>query len=124
MVESWQGAQRQHGAATLDWRKRMSDNVAVALIVYTAINIFATMHAMKATGMKSLALVALVILVGAIIPACHRFDKRWRDLPDDAAADPALRGAFQRDRFLLWLLAIGLPVAITGALMLAAGAAA
>ena len=30
-----------------DWRKAMSDNVALALLVYTALQIFVTVHAMK-----------------------------------------------------------------------------
>ncbi|MGB7407551.1 MAG: hypothetical protein WA908_03535 [Pontixanthobacter sp.] len=109
-------------AARLDWRKRMSDNVAYALIVYTAINIVATMGAMKATGLKSLALLALVVLVAGIIPACRWFERRWRNLSDEAAADPALSSTFRRDQILLWLLAIGLPVGLTMLLQAAAAA--
>ena len=96
-----------------DWRKSMSDNVAYALVVYTALHIFATVGAMKATGMKSLALVALVVLIAAIIPACRKFEQRWRDLSDAQAADPAFSSAFRRDQIALWLLAIGLPFALT-----------
>ncbi len=96
-----------------DWRKAMSDNVAYALIVYTALHIFATVGAMKATGMKSLALLALVILVAGIIPACRWFERRWRDLSDAQAADPALSAAFRRDQVFLWMLAIGLPAVLT-----------
>ena len=96
-----------------DWRKSMSDNVAYALIVYTALNIFATVGAMKETGLKSLALLALVVLVVGIIPACRRFEKRWRDLSDAEAADPARSSAFRRDQVVLWLLALGLPFALT-----------
>lgn len=96
-----------------DWRKAMSDNVAYALIVYTGIHIFATMGAMKATGMKSLSLLALVVLVAAIIPACRSFECRWRELTDVEAADENLASAFRRDQILLWIMAIGLPFAIT-----------
>lgn len=102
-----------HRRHQLDWRKRMSDNVAYALVVYTTINIFATVGAMKETGMKSLALLALVALVGAIIPACRWFERRWRDLSDEAAADPELSGDFRRDQIILWLLAVGLPFGLT-----------
>ena len=96
-----------------DWRKKMSDHVAYALLVYTGLQIFATMGAMKETGMKMMALFALVVLVGAIIPACRRFEKRWRDLTDEQAADMAYESAFKRDLTMLWLLAIGLPFALT-----------
>lgn len=96
-----------------DWRKAMSDNVAYALVVYTGLHIFLTVAAMKATGMKSLALLALVVLVAAIIPACRWFEKRWRDVPDEQADDPALKGAYRRDQALLWALALGLPFILT-----------
>lgn len=112
-----------NGRATthrLDWRKRMSDNVAIALIVYTGLHIFATVGAMKATGMKSLALLALVILVAAIIPACRWFERRWLQLSDEDAQDPALAGDFRRDQLGLWALALGLPFFITAGLSLLA----
>ncbi|MGB7373319.1 hypothetical protein [Pontixanthobacter sp.] len=96
-----------------DWRKSMSDNVAYALVVYTALHIFLTVGAMKETGIKSMALFALVVLVVGIIPACRRFEKRWRDLNDSEASDPALSGAFRRDQILVWLMALGLPFALT-----------
>jgi hypothetical protein len=96
-----------------DWRKSMSDNVAYALLVYTGLTIFVTVTAMKAEGMSILPYLALVMLVGGIIPACRWFEKRWRDLPDAAAADEALAPAYRRDQVLLWLLAIGLPLVLT-----------
>lgn len=104
--------QTAHG---LDWRQRMSDNVAYALVIYTTLHIFATVGAMKETGMKSMALLALVVLVAGIIPACRAFERRWRDLPDHIAADPAMKPAFRRDQVALWLLAIGLPFVFTAA---------
>ncbi|MFZ1742548.1 MAG: hypothetical protein WAT93_06815 [Pontixanthobacter sp.] len=91
----------------------MSDNVAYALIIYTALHIFATVGAMKETGLKSLSLLALVILVVGIIPACRSFERRWRNLSDQQASDPALAPAFRRDLVMLWLLAIGLPFVLT-----------
>lgn len=97
----------------LDWRKSMSDNVAVALIAYTGLNIFLTVDAIKETGLRGLAMLCLVILVAGIIPACHKLEKRWRDLPDEAAHDPALAGPYRRDQVLLWLLALGLPFGLT-----------
>ena len=98
-----------------DWRKAMSDNVAYALLVYTALQIFMTITAMKkiAEG-SSLPYLSLIILVAAIIPACRRFERRWDSLSDEQAADPALGGYFRRDLAFLWLLAIGLPFVLTG----------
>lgn len=98
-----------------DWRKAMSDNVAYALLVYTGLQIFVTLGAIKGASHGSvLPYLSLIVLVAAIIPACRRFERRWEALDDEAAADPALRPLFRRDQILLWLLAIGLPFVLTG----------
>ena len=98
----------------LDWRKRMSDNIAYALLVYTALQIFVTVHALKTGTTSLLPYFALVVLVAAIIPACRTFESRWLQISDEAAADPAYRGAYRRDQIFLWTLAVGLPFALTG----------
>lgn len=101
------------GAKVVDWRKSMSDNVALALIVYTGLNIFLTVEAIKETGLRGLAMLCLIILVAAIIPACRKFEKRWRDISEGEADDRALSGAYRRDQVMLWALAIGLPFGLT-----------
>jgi hypothetical protein len=101
-----------------DWRKAMSDNVAYALLVYTALQIFVTMQAIKgSTNGSILPYLSLIVLVAAIIPACRRFEKRWEAIGDEQARDPALLRYYRRDQFLLWLLAIGLPFLLTGLFM-------
>jgi hypothetical protein len=97
----------------IDWRKRMSDNIAYALLVYTALQIFVTMSALKSEGGSLLPYLALIILVAAIIPSCRSFERRWNRLSDVQAADPTLSRYFRRDRLMIWALAIGLPFAIT-----------
>lgn len=104
----------------LDWRRGMSDNIAYALLAYTALQIFVTMEALKSPGGSLLPYLALVILVGAIIPACRRFERRWDRLSDEQAADPTLAASYRHDRLVLWLLAIGLPFALTGVFRLLA----
>ena len=103
------------GASTrpLDWRRRMSDNIAYALLAYTGLQIFVTMGALRSDGASLLPYLALVVLVVAIIPACRRFERRWNRLSDDQDADPALASFYRRDRLALWLMAIGLPFALT-----------
>ena len=77
----------QHAPAhPLDWRRRMSDNIAYALLVYTALQIFVTMEALRGQSQSLLPYLALIVLVAAIIPACRRFERRWERLDDDAAA--------------------------------------
>ena len=96
-----------------DWRKRMSDTVAYSLLVYTGLHIFVTVGAIQQTGAKMLALFALVVLVFGVIPLWRRFEKRWAALTDDQAHHPAYAAAYRRDQFLVWGLAIGLPIGLT-----------
>ncbi|WP_319641233.1 hypothetical protein [Novosphingobium sp. KCTC 2891] len=92
----------------------MSDNVAYGLLVYTALQIFVTMQAIEGDSGSMLPMLALVVLVAAIIPLFRRFERHWEHLDDTAAADPALKGAYRRDQFAVWALAIGLPFLLTG----------
>lgn len=99
------------GHGTRDWERSMSDNVATALLVYTALLIFFTVKALAGVmGASLVPYMMLVVLVGVIIPICRFFEKRWVDLPENAADDPALQGAFRRDQLLLWSFAIGFPL--------------
>lgn len=97
-----------------DWRHRMSDHVAYAMLVYTGLQIFVTVGAMKDGHGSMLPYIGLVLLVAAIIPAYRAFERRWDDLSDDQAADPAYERAFKRDRLVLWIASIGIPLAICG----------
>lgn len=108
-ASDWQAGESQ----ARDWRRSMSNHVASALIVYTALQIFMTVKALQ-DGLPSIfPYLALVLLVAAIIPACRWFEGHWNKLPDEAAHDPSLRPAFNRDVAGLWLTAIGLPPLIT-----------
>lgn len=106
-------ATRPVASRVVDWRRKMSDNIAYALLVYTGLQIFVTVGALKSEGSSLLPYLALVVLVGAIIPACRRFEQRWNRLSDSQTSDPALATHYRRDRLALWLLAIGLPFALT-----------
>ncbi|QCI94018.1 hypothetical protein [Novosphingobium sp. EMRT-2] len=108
------GRNRGQSRGQLDWRKRMSDTVAYALLVYTGLQIFVTMQAIEGDSASALPMLALVVLVGAIIPMFRRFERRWEHIGDAAAADPGRRAAFRKDQVSIWLLAIGLPFLLTG----------
>jgi len=105
-------------ARRVDWRKRMSDNVAYGLLVYTGLQIFVTMQTLEGHSASMLPMLALVVLVAAIIPLFRRFERRWEHLDDTAAHDPALRGAFRRDQLAVWACAVGLPFLVTGLFMM------
>ena len=108
-------ANAQKRAATkLDWRRKMSDHVAYGLLVYTGLQIFVTMSALKVGQGSILPYFALIVLVVGIIPGCRMFEKRWEGLSDSEAANPELADRFKRDRLLVWLFALGLPFALTG----------
>ena len=112
MLDAGSGAKSHQ--RLIDWRRRMSDHIAYALLVYTGLQIFVTMGSLKSEGGSLLPYLALIILVVAIIPACRSFERRWNRLDDEQAHDPAMARPFRRDRNWLWLLAIGLPFALTG----------
>lgn len=120
MIEVVRPAKVPTAVKPVDWRKRMSDNIAYALLVYTGLQIFVTMGALKSESSSMLPYLALVVLVVAIIPSCRRFEKRWNRLSDDQAADPEMASYYRRDRRTLWLLAIGLPFALTAVFKLLA----
>ena len=107
----------QEATRPLDWRRRMSDNIAYALLVYTGLQIFVTMSVLHGKGGSMLPYFAFVILVAAIIPACRRFEKRWNRLSDAQAADPQFARHYRRDQAWLWALAAGLPFVVAGLFM-------
>jgi len=98
---------------TRDWRKAMSDHVAYSLLVYTGLQIFVTVKALSEGTSGLLPYLALIVLVAGIIPALRWFERRWIGLDDAEAADPAYAAAFRRDTLALWMLAVGLPFALT-----------
>ncbi|MFO6446799.1 hypothetical protein ACLBKU_06590 [Erythrobacter sp. NE805] len=98
---------------TRDWRKGMSDHVAYGLLVYTGLQIIFTIKALGEGTSSILPYLSLVVLVAGIIPVCRWFERRWADLDDAEAADPALAAPFRRDAAILWALAIGLPITLT-----------
>lgn len=116
MAKAWEGTAQatRHPAKALDWRKRMSDNIAYALLVYTGLQIFVTMGALDTKGGSILPYFTLIVLVVAIIPACRRFEKRWNRLSDVQAADPQFVRFYRRDQIWLWAMAIGLPFVVYG----------
>jgi hypothetical protein len=109
-------------ARPIDWRKRMSDHVAWSLLVYTAIQIVLVSFGRSGAHGSLLPYFALVLLVAAVIPAWRLFEARWTDLDDAAASDPALAGAFARDRLRIWGAALALPLVMTGFFRLVATA--
>jgi len=111
-----QGNDARAGKAIVDWRKRISDHIAYALLVYTALQIFITIGALRQLGSSLLPYLALVVLVVAVIPACRMMERRWTRLSDAQAVSPDCAPAYRRDRAVVWIVAIGAPFVLTGML--------
>tara|TARA_B100000678_G_scaffold104741_1_gene87713 strand:- start:1726 stop:2088 length:363 start_codon:yes stop_codon:yes gene_type:complete len=97
-------------AREVDWKASISDNIAWALLVTTALLIFITMPKMKHAFTGINAYLLLVVMVGGFIPVLRFFEHRWTRLDDTQAHDPSLRGRFRTDQLGLWLLTVGVPL--------------
>ncbi len=109
-MSTWASNETTHNK--VDWRASISDNIAWALLVTTALLIFISMPAMKYAFEGITVYLLLVVMVGAFIPVLRFFEHRWTKLDDREAHDPALRGAFRRDQVVMWLLTVGVPVVL------------
>jgi mannose/fructose/N-acetylgalactosamine-specific phosphotransferase system component IIC len=104
----------QREGKPLDWRKRMSDHIAYALMVYTALQIFVTVETMQSPGTSIAPYIALAILVALVIPACKTYESCWMKMSDEQAADPSYESRYRKSVIGLWMLAIGLPLVLAG----------
>ena len=112
-IENHEDYGASDAAPSRDWRKGMSDNIAYALVIYTGLQILVTVNALKQGFSSILPFFALIILIAGIIPACRWAEARWKDLSAEEADTRAQAGEYRRDQILLWIAAIGLPLAIT-----------
>lgn len=95
------------------YAKRMSDNVAIALVIYTLMLIFLVTPNMETKGMSILPYFLLVAMVGIVIPIFRRFEWRWTHLDGIELSRSGLDSRFLADRIKLWLVAIGVPVLLS-----------
>ena len=94
--------------------KRMSNHIAYALVVYTAVLIALVAPQMEGKGMSILPYFLLVVLVGLAIMPCRNLERRWKAA--DTQDTTGLSGSFRRDAIMLWFAAIGLPVLLMATL--------
>ncbi len=102
--------QATHARAHKSYAKRISDHVAVALVVYTLALIFVTSPAMHSEGTSILPYFALVLFVAMVIPACRNMERRWKALENGELGAGSLDTRFTADRIKLWVAALGIPV--------------
>ncbi len=102
--------QATHSRAHKSYAKRISDHVAVALVVYTLMLIFVTSPAMESDGTSILPYFMLVVFVAMVIPACRNMERRWKALEANRPGDANLETKFGMDRVKLWVAALLIPV--------------
>lgn len=104
--------QATHARAHKSYTKRISDHVAVALVIYTLMLIFVTSPAMHSEGTSILPYFALVLFVAMVIPACRNMERRWKKLEAGELGEGNLQSRFTADRIKLWVAALGIPVVL------------
>lgn len=112
-VSKHHGRQNLHTAGTR-WDKKMSNNCAAALLVYTMMQIFFVLSFIETRGMSIAPYFGLVLLVAVIIPFCRKFEKRWVSMANSGLTEQSIAAKFRSDQILLWILAIGLPFVFVG----------
>lgn len=103
-----------HARAHKSYAKRISDHVAVALVVYTLMLIFVTSPAMETKGTSIFPYFMLVIFVAMVIPACRSMERRWQALEASELGDGGLQTRFIFDRVKLWIASLGIPLILAG----------
>ncbi len=104
---------RPNKNADKSYAKRMSDNIAIAMIVYTLMLIFMVTPALESTGMSIFPYFLLVFLVALAIPFGHKLERRWKMHEGSELSRSGLNLRFAFDRVKLWIAAIGLPVGLS-----------
>ena len=92
------------------WDKKMSNNCAAALLVYTMMQIFFVLGFIETRGISIAPYFGLVVLVAVIIPFCRNFEKRWSEMGNSGLSEQSLAAKFRADQVVLWILALGLPL--------------
>jgi len=105
--------QATHTRAHKSYAKRISDHVAVALVVYTLALIFITSPAMHSEGTSIFPYFALVGFVAMVIPSCRNMERRWQALEKGELGEAGLETRFAADRIKLWVAALLIPVLLS-----------
>lgn len=111
MAKAHQASYEQSHTEPKSYAKRMCNNVAIALVVYTLNLIFVTSPAMEG-GMSILPYFILVLLVGIAIPYLRGLEHRWRALEKSELSASGLNTRYRMDQVTLWALAVGVPVGL------------
>lgn len=99
------------GLSGRTWHRRMSNNLAGALVIFAGLQIF-VISSVVATGATTLLYhVGIAVLIAAVIPAARRLERRWELLSDSDLSPHGLALRFRRDQMKLWAATLLLPLA-------------
>jgi len=92
------------------YAKRISDNIAYALIIYTMMLIFFVAGAIKTSSMSIFPYLLLLVFVAFVIPSARKLEKKWEMLDNSELSDSNLNKRFNIDRTKLWFGTFLLPI--------------
>lgn len=90
--------------------RHMTYHIAAALLVFTAVQLWATAVAIDAGGPRWMPFLGLAVLVLGAIPAARYLESRWRKMSEGALPNGKVIGAYRRDVTLLWVGTILIPL--------------
>ena len=112
---------RASSRAKKTYTKRISDNIAYALIVYTMMLIFLVAGAIKTSGTSIMPYILLMLFVAVVIPMARKLEKKWEMLDQSELSDSSLNRRFNIDRTKLWIGTLVFPLFLMGVCTLISG---
>lgn len=97
-----------------NWKKRISNNAAAALLLFTLLHIACFVALSGVIGSGIAHFLGIAILVGLVIPALARFEARWHGDALAGLTDAELAVRFRTERVWLWLAAVIAPFLWSG----------
>lgn len=103
------------------YTKRISDNIAYALIVYTMMLIFLVAGAIKTDGVSIMPYILLMLFIVFVIPMARKLEKKWEMLDQSELSDSSLKRRYNIDRTKLWIGTFALPLFLTAVCTIISG---
>ena len=99
------------GHSTRYWHRKMSNNLAWALVLFTGLQI-AVISGVVATGASTILYhLGIAVLIAAVVPAARNMERRWESLSQSDLSGLRLAALFRVDQLKLWGTALFLPLA-------------
>ena len=99
------------GHSTHYWHRRMGNNLAWALVLFTGLQI-SIISGVVATGASTILYhLGIAVLIAAIVPAARNMERRWETLSQSDLSGVRLAELFRVDQLKLWGTALFLPLA-------------